>query len=371
MRVIGSLSRFALLGAVTLGLTVMLLTLPASAASADDGIGVQRDDRFFLRDSLSGGAADRSFTYGRSTDGPLVGDWNRDGRDTVGLRRGSRFYLRNSHSGGPADLNFPYGRPEDTPVIGDWNGDGRDTVGVRRGSWFYLRNSNTSGPANLSFPYGRSDDVPLVGRWTAPPVITTVSEFTTPLVPGQPRNTNIHLAADIIDGDVIAPGSSYLLDQAIGPRTSSRGFVGNGFIDGEGDVISAVGGGVSQMATTFLNAAWFAGIDIEDFRQHTIYFQRYPMCREATLQRNVLDVVVVNDTPHPITVSTSHTSSAVTVSLIGVPWADVSSRVSAPYNVSGGVGGAFSVNCGRTVTYPDGSTESATYSWRYNEGFPG
>ena len=199
---------------------------------------------------------------------------------------------------------------------------------------------------------------------------SALGSFTTSLIPGQSRNTNIHLAADIIDGDVIAPRSSYSLDDAIGPRTSSRGFVANGFIDSDGDLISVVGGGVSQMGTTFLNAAWFAGIDIAEFRQHTIYFQRYPMCREATLQRNVLDVVVVNDTPYPITIATSYTSSSVTVDLIGAPWAEVSSWTGEPYNITG-VGGAFSITCGRTVTYPDGSTSSDDHWWRYDEGYPG
>lgn len=198
---------------------------------------------------------------------------------------------------------------------------------------------------------------------------SVIGSFTTSLVPGQSRNTNIHLGADIIDGDVIASGASYSLDQAIGPRTSSRGFVRNGFINVDGELISVVGGGVSQMGTTFLNAAWFGGIDIVDFRQHTIYFERYPMCREATLQRNVLDVVVVNDTPYPITISTSHTSSSVTVSLIGAPWAEVDSWTGNPSNITSG--GAFSITCGRTVSYPIGSSSSESYSWRYREGFPG
>ena len=197
-----------------------------------------------------------------------------------------------------------------------------------------------------------------------------LGSFTTPLVPGQDRNINIHLAADLIDGHVISPGSSYSLDDGIGPRTRSRGFVSNGYIDSGGELISVVGGGVSQMGTTFLNAAWFAGIDIAEFRQHTIYFERYPMCREATLARNLLDVVVLNDTPYPITISTSYISSSVTVSLIGAPWAEVSSWTGDPYNIEG-VGGAFSITCGREVTYPDGGSSSDDYRWRYDEGYPG
>lgn len=202
---------------------------------------------------------------------------------------------------------------------------------------------------------------------TGPEVVSTL---TTPLVPGQDRNVNIHLAADYIDGDVIPPGGMFSLDAAIGPRTRERGFVEDGFIDDDGNVISVVGGGVSQMATTFVNAAWFAGVEILEHRPHTIYFERYPMCREATLVAGTLDVLVRNDSPHDITVSTSYTDSSVTVSFVSRPWAEVASWTSDPFAVEG-PGGAFSVNCGRTITYPDGTTADESYSWRYDSGYPG
>ena len=295
-------------------------------------------------------------------------------QETVGVHRGGQFFLRNSNSGGPADVAFWFGRDGDVPVAGDWNGDGVTTVGVRRGGQFFLRNSNSGGPADVAFWFGRDGDVPVAGDWQAPapdpapdpdPDPEVVGTFTTPLVPGQPRNVNIHLAADYIDGEVIASGSSYSLNQGIGPRTSARGFVQNGFIDDDGELISVVGGGVSQMATTFLNAAWFAGIELVEFRQHSQYFERYPMCREATLIWDTLDVVVVNDTPHDLTISTDYSSESVTVSLIGLPYYDVEQWIGEPYDQ---VGGAFSVDCGRTVIAPDGSTTTETYSWRYESG---
>ncbi len=203
-----------------------------------------------------------------------------------------------------------------------------------------------------------------------PPEPEVVSSFTTSLVAGQARNTNIHLAADYIDGDVIAPGATYSLNQGIGPRTSARGFIGNGFIS-DGEVISVVGGGVSQMGTTFLNAAWDAGIRLDAWRPHTIYFPRYPMCREATLAWDQLDVRVTNNSPHQITVSTRYTDTSVTVEFISIPWAEVTSWIGQPFDIVGGVGGAFSVSCSRTVTYPDGSTSRDSRTWRYNEGYPG
>jgi hypothetical protein len=196
-----------------------------------------------------------------------------------------------------------------------------------------------------------------------------VSSFTTPLQPGQDRNQNIHLALDIIDGSVIRPGERFSLDDAIGPRTRERGFKENGFID-DGELGSTVGGGVSQVATTFVNAAWFSGIRIDEFRQHSIYFERYPMCREATLARNLLDVVIVNDSPFDLTVRTGHTSSSATVTFVSRPWASVDSWIGQPRDIEG-PDGAFTVDCGRTISYPDGTTSQESYTWRYDSGFPG
>ncbi len=197
-----------------------------------------------------------------------------------------------------------------------------------------------------------------------------MASFTTALQPGEPRNTNIHLGADHVHGDVIQPGDTFSLNASIGQRTRERGFVEDGFIDADGEIIDVVGGGVSQLATTMVNTAWFAGIELIDFRQHTIYFERYPMCREGTLNWNSLDVVFRNDAPHPITISSTYTSTGVTFTFVGDPWAEVSSWTGDPYDVEG-PDGAFSVTCGRTIGYPDGHTHSEEYSWRYDEGYPG
>ena len=42
---------------------------------------------YFLRDQLSTGVANQTFSYGNPVDAPLVGDWNGDGTDTVGIVR--------------------------------------------------------------------------------------------------------------------------------------------------------------------------------------------------------------------------------------------------------------------------------------------
>jgi len=139
---------------------------------------------WFLRNENSGGAATVTpFVFGDvrfvAVDQlgtiPVVGDWNRDGRDTVGVLVYDfdvdgpiQWRLRNSNTAGPPDIVINYGRGRDIPVVGDWNGDGRDTVGVfRRPKSWLLRNSNTSGVAQIAFAYGSGQflELPVAGDW--------------------------------------------------------------------------------------------------------------------------------------------------------------------------------------------------------------
>lgn len=192
-----------------------------------------------------------------------------------------------------------------------------------------------------------------------------VSSFTTRMVPGQSRNTNIRRAVAIIDGDVILPGEQYSLNEGIGERTAERGFVENGVIF-EGELTSTRGGGISQVATTFVNAAWYSGIKLMRFQPHSFYFSRYPEGREATLAWNQIDVVVENDSPHAILIATSASDRAVTISFWSSPYAEVESFTSPRYNIRPGrVRSGFTVDFGRTITYLDGTSRDDTYSHTY------
>ena len=193
-----------------------------------------------------------------------------------------------------------------------------------------------------------------------------VSSFTTDLVPGQPRNHNIQLGADLLDGATIPPGQRLSLNETIGPRTPARGFVENGFIDADGDLVSVVGGGSSQIGTTFMNAAWFAGIELVEFQPHSLYFERYPMGREATLSYNTIDVVVENDSPYEIVVAAEADESRITVRFFSTSWAEVETTSGQPFDIRpGATRDGFTIEFGRTITYPDGSTRSEDHVHTY------
>jgi hypothetical protein len=195
-----------------------------------------------------------------------------------------------------------------------------------------------------------------------PPADVRVGIFSTPLTPGQPRNQNIRQAADYLDGTRVAPGERMSLNEAIGPRTRERGFQENGFIS-DGQTISVVGGGVSQVATTFFNAVWFSGHRIITHQPHSQYFERYPPGREATISWGGPDVVIENNSPHPLHIATSHTERSVTVAVVSRPWSWVDQWIDAPDNPQ--TGQAFTARYGRTVTYPDGSTAEQSHRHTY------
>ena len=159
-----------------------------------------------------------------------------------------------------------------------------------------------------------------------------VGAFTTPLTPGEPRNHNILLAAELLAGAVIEPGETFSLNDHVGPRSSERGFQENGYIDEGGELVSVVGGGVSQLGTSFMNAAWFTGVRLLEFQPHSLYFERYPMGREATLSYGTIDVVIENDSPSTIAVGAGGTEEEVTIRFFSTPWAEVDSWTGAPYD---------------------------------------
>ncbi len=188
-----------------------------------------------------------------------------------------------------------------------------------------------------------------------------VSEFTTRHAAGQSRVTNIQRMADIVRGTVIEPGELFSLNETVGKRTREKGFVGGGVIY-NGEFTNDIGGGVSQFATTLFNAAWFAGLEFEEYQAHTIYISRYPYGREATVSWPAPDLKIRNTTPHGILIWPSYDAGSITVRLYSTPF--VSVEQTGQYTSRGT--SWCSVTTERTRTYADGESavDSTTASYR-------
>lgn len=142
------------------------------SAEGEVNFAVRRGNIFCLNDSMRGGIADRSISYGRIGDEVLIGDWDGDGIDTPAVRRGNTIYIKNDWTGGVADQVFSYGRATDELIAGDFDGDGADSLSVKRGNLFYINNRFAGGEAQYTVYYGRSDTFVIVGDFNGDGVDT-------------------------------------------------------------------------------------------------------------------------------------------------------------------------------------------------------
>jgi vancomycin resistance protein YoaR len=140
-------------------------------------------------------------------------------------------------------------------------------------------------------------------------IVEKVSEFTTYYPHADYRNINIGRGAELIDGTLLEPGDMFSLNAIVGERTAENGFA-RGTIISNGVFKEDFGGGVSQVATTTFNAAFFAGLEDVEHKPHSFYISRYPVGREATVAWPVLDLRFRNDTDHGVLIQTIHTPSS-------------------------------------------------------------
>ena len=147
-------------------------------------------------------------------------------------------------------------------------------------------------------------------------ITEVVSTFTTKYPPAAYRIQNIHRAADLIDGTVLKPGELFSLNRIVGERTAANGFA-EGIIINRGRFEKDFGGGVSQVATTAWNAAWFAGLELVNHMAHSFYISRYPAGRESTVAWPKVDMQFRNNLDSPIMIDASYTNSTLTIAIYG------------------------------------------------------
>ena len=129
-----------------------------------------------------------------------------------------------------------------------------------------------------------------------------VSSFSTYFPYAVYRNINQGRAAELIDGTILEPGETFSMNDTVGERTAANGFTKGTIISG-GVFREELGGGVSQVATTTYNAAFFAGMDDVEHHPHAFYLDRYPMGREATLYFGSLDLRFKNSTKYGVLIN--------------------------------------------------------------------
>ncbi|MGH3450591.1 MAG: VanW family protein [Haloechinothrix sp.] len=148
-----------------------------------------------------------------------------------------------------------------------------------------------------------------------------IGEFTTSNF-AEDSGINIRNVAKEVHGAIVRPGETFSLNGYTGRRGREQGYVAAAVIE-SGELSRAVGGGISQFATTLYNAAYFAAMVDVEHSEHSFYISRYPVAREATVFQNpdgssVIDLKFRNDSKTGAAVQTIWTPEDITVRLWGV-----------------------------------------------------
>ena len=172
-----------------------------------------------------------------------------------------------------------------------------------------------------------------------------VSSFDTPLTAEPIRTQNLRTAAADVKNTVVLPGEQFNLHDILSPITEAEGYA-NAHVIVNGILTDGIGGGLSQMATTSYNAAYFAGYDLIQHRPHSVWFQRYPAGRESTLWGTTINVIFENNTPYAALFNSYVSGGRLHVDVWSTPHFEVETWASDKTNiVQPGVDEVTAANC--------------------------
>jgi vancomycin resistance protein YoaR len=163
-----------------------------------------------------------------------------------------------------------------------------------------------------------------------------VGSYTTTYGGTPGRLHNVALVAELIDGALVAPGARFSFNETTGERNAAKGFEEAPVII-NGELQNGIGGGVCQVSTTVFNAAFEAGLSIEQRTNHALYISHYPTGRDATVNYPDIDLVFSNDTDKWLLVRTFVGAGSLTVNLYGTPQGRRVETETAPLEVDGKV----------------------------------
>ena len=132
------------------------------------------------------------------------------------------------------------------------------------------------------------------------------------------RIHNIKLVASWIDGVLLLPNEEFSVAKVLGDVTPEQGFK-EAFVIVKGELVPLLGGGSCQIATTLYNAIQGADIKVLQRRNHSMYFNIYPLGRDAGVYPGQLDFRFKNDTGHPILIKALATNRRLSFRIYGTP----------------------------------------------------
>lgn len=131
------------------------------------------------------------------------------------------------------------------------------------------------------------------------------------------RSTNVALATSKINGIVLMPGQSFSYNGTVGQRTLRAGFKEAGaYVNGE--VTTAVGGGICQVSSTLYNAVLRANLEVTNRTNHMFQVGYVPIGTDATVSWGAPDFQFKNNRNYPIKIVATTAGKNVYIKIFGL-----------------------------------------------------
>ncbi|HBQ25867.1 MAG TPA: hypothetical protein DD791_05700 [Syntrophomonas sp.] len=152
-------------------------------------------------------------------------------------------------------------------------------------------------PANLP-RWGTLATTPvMVELWPTENIIA--GYYTSIATSPAPRNRNILLSCNKLNGTIVNPGELCSFNQTVGQRTAQAGYQPAGVIVGK-RLVSGIGGGVCQTSSTLYNSLLESQLQIVERHPHTLRIGYVPENRDATVSWGGADLKFRNNKIYPI-----------------------------------------------------------------------
>jgi len=163
-----------------------------------------------------------------------------------------------------------------------------------------------------------------------------ISTFTQSVPTVEYMQHNLARAAGYIDGMILMPGETFSMNDTTENHNPdpAKGYM-EGYVIGPGGVFEKMlGGGLSAATTTMWSAAFYAGLEPVQVRQHSRYISRYQPGIEATVAWGYFDMKFKNNTPHAIFITATTDDVSMTVSMYSTKiWDDITSEIGEFYAI--------------------------------------
>ncbi len=131
------------------------------------------------------------------------------------------------------------------------------------------------------------------------------------------RSTNIKLASEKINGQILMPGETFSYNKIVGERTIKTGYK-EASVYMNGKVVDGIGGGICQVSSTLYNAVLQANLEIVSRKNHYFITSYVSPSRDATVAYGTIDFQFKNSRTYPVKIECTSQNGVCQVQIYGI-----------------------------------------------------